>query len=342
MRKVASIQTINSLVPIELPDGGVADNVVLATFENIAWQCVVKKDDFNVGDLCVYFEISTQLPTDNPAFDFVKKGLVKTRRFLGVLSQGLAMPISILPDGEYADGNDVSGLIGAKPWEPVAENARLGGEQEGIFPLHIVAKTDQERIQSMPWILQAMKDTELEICATEKIDGTSSTFYFEDGELKVCSRNFIQRRDNGSIYWKIAEQYKLETILKNNPELVLQGEIAGPGIQGNPLGLNVHELFLFDVFNREHNTYYGPSVVRGFANWFGTNSAQILYVWNPNEFAKLTIEDLLNLADGKYNSGKPREGIVIRPKNVSVWSVGLGRYLSFKVISNDFLLKGGN
>ena len=35
------------------------DNIVLAKFEDVAWQCVVKRGEFNVGDFAVYIEVST-------------------------------------------------------------------------------------------------------------------------------------------------------------------------------------------------------------------------------------------------------------------------------------------
>ena len=54
-----------------------------------------------------------------------------------------------------------------------------------------------------------------------------------------------------------------------------------------------------------------------------------------------TLESLLKLAEGKYpGTNNEREGIVIRPRRETTSSVLVGR-LSFKAISNRFLLKEG-
>lgn len=104
-RKLATIQTIKQLLPIEG-----ADRIQLATFESIEWQCVVKKDEFKVGSRCVYFEIDSLLPLI-PEFEFLAKGnstkkmlldtgetvqgyRLKSAKLRGVLSQGLALPLT--------------------------------------------------------------------------------------------------------------------------------------------------------------------------------------------------------------------------------------------------------
>jgi RNA ligase (TIGR02306 family) len=64
MRKLASIQKIKSLEPIE---GG--DTIEKAGV--LGWQLVVKKNEFKVGDLAVYCEIDCLMP-DRPVFEFLK------------------------------------------------------------------------------------------------------------------------------------------------------------------------------------------------------------------------------------------------------------------------------
>lgn len=88
-RKLASIQKIISLEAI--PN---ADKIMKATI--LGWECVVKKDEFNVGDLCVYIEVDSIVP-DKPEFEFLRdrKFRVKTIKLRGTLSQGLLLPLSI-------------------------------------------------------------------------------------------------------------------------------------------------------------------------------------------------------------------------------------------------------
>ena len=90
-RKLTSIQRIVSIEPIQG-----ADKIELATV--LGWQCVVKKDEFKIGDLCVYIEIDSIVPADNPYFEFLKdrKYRVRTIRLRGQISQGLVCPLNIM------------------------------------------------------------------------------------------------------------------------------------------------------------------------------------------------------------------------------------------------------
>jgi RNA ligase (TIGR02306 family) len=90
-RKLVHIEKIIELIPI--PG---ADRVELAKI--LGWECVVKKGEFKVGDLCAYFEIDCVLDITKPHFEFLKdtKGRIKTRRFLKQISQGLVLPLSVL------------------------------------------------------------------------------------------------------------------------------------------------------------------------------------------------------------------------------------------------------
>lgn len=90
-RKLASIQQITDLQPI--PG---ADAILVASV--LGWKCVVRRDEFKVGDHCVYFEIDSLLPVADWT-DFLRKGdarpfRLRTIKLRGVRSQGLALPLS--------------------------------------------------------------------------------------------------------------------------------------------------------------------------------------------------------------------------------------------------------
>ena len=97
-RKLASIQQISEIVPIEG-----ADKIVCVKI--LGWQCVALKTEFSVNDKCVFFEIDSVLPiapwNDHLRKDPIKPLRIKTIRLRGVLSQGLALPLSILPQGKF-------------------------------------------------------------------------------------------------------------------------------------------------------------------------------------------------------------------------------------------------
>ena len=63
-RALAYIQTVHDITPIEG-----ADNIELVHVN--AWTLIAKKGEFQDGDKCVFFEIDSKLPSDNPAFEFL-------------------------------------------------------------------------------------------------------------------------------------------------------------------------------------------------------------------------------------------------------------------------------
>ena len=93
---LATIQKIKSLEPIEG-----ADKIELAKMEDLFWQVVVKKGEFNVGALVVYIQIDTILP-DTEWSHFLAKTTapirLKTIKLKGQISQGLIVSGQILPN----------------------------------------------------------------------------------------------------------------------------------------------------------------------------------------------------------------------------------------------------
>jgi RNA ligase (TIGR02306 family) len=101
---------------------------------------------------------------------------VKSIRLKKTLSQGLALPLSILPAGTWELGQDVTELVGVTKYEPSiagSKAASISGETKGSFP-HIVPKTDETRIQSSPKLLEEFRGKECYV--TTKCDGTSATY----------------------------------------------------------------------------------------------------------------------------------------------------------------------
>src|SRR5689334_17382064 len=115
--KLASIQTISSIRPIEG-----ADRIEAASV--LGYQTVIKKGEFQTGDLCVWHEPDT-VAAERPEYEFLRsQGFrLKVSRFKGQISQGLALPLSVLPAGVYAVGDDATALTGIRKYEkPVPPN----------------------------------------------------------------------------------------------------------------------------------------------------------------------------------------------------------------------------
>lgn len=93
-RELAYIQTVHDIEPIVG-----ADNI--EKVHVLGWELIAKKKEFKEGDKCVYIEIDSLVPFDNPVFDFLasKHYKVKTYKLgkFGVVSQGLALPLSAFP-----------------------------------------------------------------------------------------------------------------------------------------------------------------------------------------------------------------------------------------------------
>ena len=343
MRKLASIRKIADIRPI--PD---ADAIEVAVVDG--WKVVVKKGEYSVGDLAIYIEIDAWVPNELAPFlskgqeprvyNDVKGERLRTIKLRGQVSQGLLLPLrtvfaewtdenfqkNILEDEERV-GDDLTEALGIQKWEaPISP--QLAGQVRGVFPTGLIPKTDQERIQNCFPEIEAKGDVTYEV--TMKLDGTSCTIFRWEGELRVCSRN---------LELKVNEENKDNTLVAmalkigdRIPEgFALQGELMGPGIQGNREGFKEHKFFVFDVFVIKEHAYAGPAYRRALCQEYGFEHVPIFYQVSA---APASVDAGLALAEGPSITHKIREGLV--------WKCNEDPSFSFKTISNQFLLKGGD
>lgn len=328
-RKLVSIQVVESLAPIEG-----ADQIEQARV--MGWTVVVKKGEFSPGDPCVFFEIDSVLPDGAPWAEFMRpRGFrVRTLKLRGVLSQGLALPVSILGGGVPAVGTDVRERLGVAKFEPVLPDAR---EVAGAFPA-LVPKTDEIRLQSALGVLDEIRGRDFYV--STKLDGTSATFFRgPGGDFVACSRNWALAKGPNPV-WRVAERLGLAERLPEG--MALQGEICGPGIQKNRLGLAGVEVFFFNAYDARAGRFLDHGDFVAFCDDLGVRTVPVERVVRGEEAARFehTLERWLEAARGLYSGTKNRkEGVVVRPL-VEVPSATLGgSRLSFKVINNDFLLR---
>lgn len=337
-RKLASIQYVHDVWPI---DG--ADRIECIGV--LGWRCVAKKGEFAVGDLCVYFEIDSFLPVDE-RFSFLGPTNLKTnellgegyrlrtQRFRGQISQGLALPIGILPEGDWQIGVDVSEILGVRKWV-VSERAGSGGTIIGGLPPE-VPKTDETRVQAEPGLIDEFSGVPYYI--TTKMDGTSVTMYRIGGRFGICGHNYELADDGKCSFWKWAHEHAIEERLANAglDDVVFQGEFCASGIQGNPLGLKRPEWYVFTVRDARANKRLGIEEMGKVCERVGF--AMVPVEETGDGFPYHSVEDLLERARGFYSNGRTKEGIVIRPQE-PVYSPTIGGCLSMKVINNDYLVK---
>jgi RNA ligase (TIGR02306 family) len=334
MRKLARIETILSIDPIEG-----ADRIEVATVQS--WRVVVKKGVFKVGDLALFFEIDSLLPL-RPWSSFLFKDKrelyrLRTVKLRGVVSQGLLVPTSEiieLANRDITEGEDLTEVLGIQKWEMVIP-AQLAGQVKGNFP-SFVRKSDEERIQNARYVVDEIKN--IPIYVSIKCDGTSMTCYKHEGVFGVCSRNLDLREEGGDSYWAMAKELDLPAKLPDG--FAIQGELVGPGIQGNKMGLTKKTLYLFNAWDIKNQRYLNHDEFISFAASLGVEPVPMVSInWVENKPA--SVDEWLTFASAlNYPNGKPAEGVVIRPMTER-YSPALDGRLSFKVISNRFLLTTG-
>lgn len=207
-----------------------------------------------------------------------------------------------------------------------------------------VKKTDEERVENMSWILNNKEPW----IATEKIDGTSTTFtlikkgkIFKKEKFYVCSRNVVFDKPDKScfydtnVYLEMAEKYHIKNILSlllkyKFPDcewITIQGETYGAGIQKRDYGLTEHKFMAFNLITSKHGRFNSVYMTELFSKYIPcvpiVNSTYIL----PD-----SIEELRNFVDSQKSTidGEMREGIVFRSQDGTQ---------SFKCVSPTYLMK---
>jgi hypothetical protein len=231
--------------------------------------------------------------------------------------------------------------------------------------LSFAHKTDETRIENLSYLFNNELIKGTPVYTTVKCDGQSATFAVYKKHFFIASRNvvlycepirraikeFNPKKEHSKMdnFRKIAARYNLPNLdMLEAPEgrnVVIQGELCGPGIQKNPMGLADIDLFVFNVYYPQDNGGEGVFLswdgIAGFCKTMKLKTVPFiekrLFDW-PDKAA------LKEYAKGKYPNGKDREGVVIRydsgsgpmPKALR----GMSNMWSFKCINDDYILGG--
>jgi RNA ligase (TIGR02306 family) len=340
-RSLATIRRIAWVKPI---DG--ADSIELVGI--LGWQCVSKKGEFRVDDYCVYFEIDSFLPADNPVFSFLepkfinydggKGARLRTATKLKQLSQGLALPLHFFPEiGAIEYGMNVTDILKVKKWEKSVPS-EISGQVHGHFPDFIAPRTDQMRIQNIEDYSNIIGHA---FSATVKLDGTSMSVGCTDidkFEFFVCGRNYNLKENENNSLWKTANKYGMKNamqMLKQN--IVIQGELIGEKIQNNLEKIKGCDFYVFNIYLVDAKRYASKAEYNSILEELKSFGCDLKTC--PEVF-EITFDDttgtsnhILSLADGPSLFGKYREGLVFHRND--------GAY-SFKAISNWWLKRFDN
>lgn len=204
-----------------------------------------------------------------------------------------------------------------------------------------VSKTDEERVQNMPYILEDKTPW----IATEKVDGSSATYHIRRGkrdkhEFFVCSRNVVQDTPDRpcyydtNIYWEMERKYHIKDVLTQMLNdfpaaewITIQGEVFGPSVQKRTYNLQERDFRAFNLIFSSCGRV-GTLVMTQTLKTYGIPCVPVV---DENFVLPDTVEELLNIAtDSSAIDGGMREGLVFRSRDGS---------RSFKAVSNEFLLK---
>lgn len=281
MRTLASIVTIEKCWNLEGKD-----RVQGCSFVENSYEAMIGKD-LKEGDLAVFIQEGAILPIE-PRWEFLRKRcfredldgfLIKPQKFSSIKSWGLTVSLTDAGLEGYKAGDDVTSLLKIKKYEPredaspvkeekypkfikfcfkhkltrwiafIWRNSKKSGSYE--FPSYIISKSDETSVQNLKGVLEEYKEEPVYV--TAKIEGQSFTALCEYKHNKakkfyVCSRNKAYKKDDNSIFWKVAKDLDIENKLRKHFKetgqcLVIQGEQVGPEIQSN-------------VYNLPKNTWY--------------------------------------------------------------------------------------
>jgi RNA ligase (TIGR02306 family) len=302
--------------------------------------------------LVVFITIDSILPESNPYFEFMRrqKFRIWNARFKGAPSSGLVCPMSILPLGksimindgkdnpietqsQWEEGDDVTETLGITKYErPI--DILIGGDAAGVFPTNLISISDEDNLLSHPKCLDELEGKEIYI--TQKVDGSSTTFIFNDGEFSACSRRLVMKEGSG-FPWKAVEKYDIKNkLMKFGKNIAIQSESVGEKLNGNRMGIKGIELRIFRAKDLDTQKLYNYDELK--------NLSKELEIPMVREICMIkfdknihTVEWFRNLADIQIYStnGLPAEGIVIAPVE-SFWSQILNKFWSLKIINQNY------
>jgi tRNA-binding EMAP/Myf-like protein len=357
--KIEAARVLNWDVVVKKNDYKVGDLVIF-----------IEIDSFVPNSIAPFLTKEGKKPRE---YNGVSGERLKTVKMKGQISQGLILPISYI-NKEIEEGEDVTKLLGIIKYD--VENKeesdvsssnnklmknkffkflmksfifrilignfiiKLMSRKVSGFPSHIIPKTDETRIQNLTNTFEEKWKGTSGWGVSEKLDGQSVTLFLKSNcffgrKYGICSRNLLLKNpSNMGSYFTVSEKYEIEKKLRKlKSDYAIQGEIIGGKIQGNKYKRSEYELYVFSIRKLNDGKYLNNDEIRDFCRQHNLNHVPFI---DYDFTLPLTIDEILKMANGesKLEKGVLREGLVFRNNN--------NPRISFKAISNDFLLKNGN
>lgn len=344
-----------------------ADNIELGVIGG--WNCIIKKGQYNVGDLVVVATTDAVIPAKISdamnVTNYLRKGQrVRTVKLRGVYSECLILPIGYVPEKYRYEGSDCMELLEIFKWEPPVTQIQLASGKKVRYQNNPAFTTYYKfpNLKNVNGMFTEEDDVEI----TRKLHGTNARYgivkklklsfwdkvkkFFGladewiDYEYIYGSHNVEKGSDSQGFYstdvWReVAEKYKIEEKLwyfarRNGVNgigegVILYGEIYGAGIQKN------YEYGLKDIefagFDiKENGDYLPPKTVElSMNNELQLPHVEILYTGKWSQ----EIQDKYTFNNFIEGTKIPHEGIVIKHHTGERNKVA-------KVINPDYLIYG--
>lgn len=300
-------------------------------------------------------------------FEGVVGHRLKTKRLRGVYSQGIIIPLNEFPevvkplmvllagstdtfyDKEIDNFNadkDIAELIGVVKYEKPEPANGYQGDAKGTFP-SFLRKSDQERIQNLYHKVQGSDEV---FAPTLKMDGSSVTVFYVDVKyvngmddiVGYCSRNQLLKipdsqvtlENTGNFYQGVfnSRLFAKAAAIKDiyGFSCAIQGELVGPGIQGNFEKFDTYQVFAYRIFNVDTGQYLDYADFVSICEALDIQRVPLADGSHVQAILQKPLSEILAISEGKSINNKMREGIV--------WQ-SLTSPFTFKAISNKYLEK---
>jgi RNA ligase (TIGR02306 family) len=310
------------IVPVTLESHPNADS--LSVVKVFGYTVCVRTEDWIGKTSGAYIVPDTLVPIENPIFSFLDKGdpwvRIKVQKLRGIVSMGLLVQT---PEG-YNIGDDVSGVLGVKRYEPPIQTK--GGESVP-GPNTVAYKYDVDAFLRYEHVFEEGEN----VYITEKIHGANARYTFVDGQQFCGSRTQWKKESDGDIWWKaFKHDPTIGDFCEANPGAILYGEVAG-NVKGFNYGVDGVKFFAFDILVKgqwlDVDSFLEECIK------FSLDAVPVL-LYN----APYNKDQLLKLAEERSKLGNHiAEGCVVKPM-IERTHPEIGR-VCLKIVGNNYYKK---
>jgi RNA ligase (TIGR02306 family) len=322
-----------------------ADSLSITTVEGCP--CIFRTGDFEEGNIAIYIPVDAVVPETVPGTEFLgKKRRIKAAKLRGIFSMGILLPLfhtgtPIIPM-THQIGDDVAGALGITKYEEPIPLHMQSEMAPAPKTLHYPPTYDMESYRKYKHLLVPGED----IVVTEKIHGTNSRFVYFDDAMHVGSHHGWKKLDESNLWWRIAKQYNLESVCKEQPGMILYGETYGQ-VQDLRYGTAKNELklALFDIFDSalgmwlDYESLDPVPPVYSFVEFCKFYDLPMVSVLYKGPYIPEVVEPMCDGPSVVSTVEQIREGVVIKPTRER-WNQETGRTI-FKLVGESYLTRKG-